>query len=361
MDAFVSHNVLIVDLAADGNYESTIKVAKLWRAANKFFSILDADPQKEKILPRMASFDAAIPSAKVGYANMDDGEMKFLETRLHRKNGTVIPMEIGTVVEDSNVNLDSAIRDAFQVLTNVGKNVIRIAIAASSVENGGFEYANNDADTFATKCAAQLAEDLVDDGTFIDREEAQEQSRICMSPQRLCHYSNKKEEKPMELFGAHTDSSFVTIVPVGAMAGLEVYDEDAQQWYRPELKARKVWEQQELEKNNGQDASNLIAEETLVIDDEGENIIPWHARYVVIMPGEFLQILSRDKIAAAVHRVVVAGGSDASRISAPLLLRGRPGIKINVEKYLGRINGNNLLKEVDGLYMQDIHNAMNQR
>ena len=72
------------------------------------------------------------------------------------------------------------------------------------------------------------------------------------------------------------------------------------------------------------------------------------------MPGEFLQIVSRNEISAAVHRVVASG---PPRISAPVLVRGRPGVTMDVQRYLGEIN-DKLLEQVNGLDMLQIHNAM---
>ena len=77
------------------------------------------------------------------------------------------------------------------------------------------------------------------------------------------------------------------------------------------------------------------------VDDGVDDItIPWHARYILVMPGEFLQIVSRNEVSAAVHRVVAGG---PPRLSAPILLRGRPGMALDVPKYLGEVN-NELLE-----------------
>jgi isopenicillin N synthase-like dioxygenase len=79
-----------------------------------------------------------------------------------------------------------------------------------------------------------------------------------MSPHRLCRYSNndardkeKTKGPTREVFGAHTDSTFITAVPVAAVSGLEVYDEAAEQWYRPEKATRQHW--QHAQKATGKD------------------------------------------------------------------------------------------------------------
>lgn len=364
MDALVAHGCLIVDLADNGaNTDLPLIMAKMWEASTMFFATLDASPEREMQLPKMASIPAS-PYAKMGYINTQDG-MKFMETRVDRATGDVMPAAISSIVGENG--MDSLTR-AFRVVTSVGKDVVRIATAASSVENKGFDALveetpaisgskfSDDAsvgrDTSvstikASESAKLMVDELLDDGTFLYSSE--QEGAVSMSPLRLCSYSNVKEDAPTEVFGAHTDSSFVTMVPVASVSGLEVYDEDAEQWYRPELKARSIWEAERESK--GED--KLAFYETIQVGNDVLQI-PWHARYIIVMPGEFLQIVSRNEIAAAVHRVVASG---PARVSAPVLVRGRPGITMNIPRYLGRIN-DALLAQVNGLNIQQIHDAM---
>jgi isopenicillin N synthase-like dioxygenase len=161
----------------------------------------------------------------------------------------------------------------------------------------------------------------------------------------MCRYSNNnktsnKKEVISEIFGAHSDTSFVTIVPAAKVSGLEVFDEDSLQWYRPELNARKH-------------AKTLDPTGTM----DGQ--YPWHSRYLIVMPGELLQLTSRNNIPAAVHRVVAA--VDSPRLSAPVLLRARPGTEMNVERYMGSLDkAEDLLLGCNGMKMEDIHDALQQ-
>ena len=111
-----------------------------------------------------------------------------------------------------------------------------------------------------------------------------------------------------------------------------------------------TWEAERLE--NGEDPTAVA--QTIEGENGNEIQVPWHARYIVIMPGEFLQIVSRNEIAAAVHRVVASG---PARQSAPILLRGRPGVTMDVKRYIGEVN-NSLLEQIDGRNMQGIHDAL---
>ena len=112
------------------------------------------------------------------------------------------------------------------------------------------------------------------------------------------------------------------------------------QWYRPELNARK---------------------HAKTLDPKGnlDGLFPWHSRYLIVMPGELLQLTSRNNIPAAVHRVVAS--VESPRLSAPVLLRARPGTQMNVERYLGSLDkADSLLLECNGMKMEEIHDALQQ-
>ena len=68
-----------------------------------------------------------------------------------------------------------------------------------------------------------------------------------------------------------------------------------------------------------------------------------------------MQIVSHNEVPAAVHRVVAG---PAPRLSAPILLRGRPSMKLDVGRYLGEASESGLLKECDGMSMDEIHSAI---
>jgi hypothetical protein len=126
--------------------------------------------------------------------------------------------------------------------------MVRLTKAASSVETGAME---GDA---ASKAALLLASELVDDGRSLPASTNVKHAEclVSMSPHRHCRYSNndasdkeKTKAPTLEVFGAHTDSSFIATVPVAAVAGLEVYDEAAEQWYRPEKATWQHWQHEQ--------------------------------------------------------------------------------------------------------------------
>lgn len=285
--------------------------------------------------------------ARVGYSSFDNGSLKFLETRRERKSGDILPEELTNVVGVDGVKVLSS---AFDAITSACKDVVRVAVAACNMEHGAFQRGNNQG-AQASEAANLLVKEVIDDGKPMGETQIEHnEGTVCMSPHRLGQYSDGSdgETAAREVFGAHVDATFITAVPVAATSGLEVYDEDAEKWYRPELKARDTWEAEAHEK--GRDSSGLVEELKDGI------CVPWHSRYIAIMTGEQLQIATRNEIPATVHRVVAAKDGP-SRLSAPILLRPRPGTKFLVGRYLGETMGNPLLQECDGKTMEEVYDA----
>jgi len=355
MNALVAHGVLLVDMTDGGtSFKDAEAMARMWETADDFFE-KSSDSSVAAGLPGMTTvMETGSQHATVGYSEYDSGSMKFLETRRERKNGKFLPAEVKDVVGDGGM---SALESSFDLMAQTGQDVVRIAVAASSVENGAFfsqdtdeAAAERDQMILASKGATLLANELVDDGTplpsgvQIDHSEGD----VSMSPYRLCRYTDGREETgpSREVFGAHTDTSFITVVPVAEISGLEIYDEQAEKWYRPELRARAHWEEEQ--NALGKDPS-LQYDET----SDGKRI-PWHSRYMAMVPGELLQLVTRNEIPAAIHRVVAVKGEQA-RVSAPVLLRGRPGTKFLTDRYIGGWLGDQLILDADGLSMEEIH------
>jgi hypothetical protein len=350
MNALVAHGVLLVDLTNGGESMEEAKVlARMWRAVESFFDAIK-DESVASTLPRMATIqETGSKHAKIGYAVADHGSLTFLETRAERKSGSFLPKEAGDILGDDGV---AAMQAAFDIVAQTAKDVVRIATAASSVEHGAFGGSDEDVQIKkASQAAALMTAELVDDGKPIMANPDLDvyEGTVSMSPHRICRYSENNPDvatAAREVLGAHVDSSFITVVPVAAVSGLEVFDEESEKWYRPELKARSHWE--ELQTRLGKDPSALVEK----MEDGSE--IPWHCRFVALVPGEYLQLVTRDEVPATVHRVVAAKGGH-SRLSAPILLRGRPGTKFLPKRYIGGTLGNPLLEESSGKTMEEIH------
>jgi hypothetical protein len=134
MDAFVSHGVLVVDLTDKGTtFKLAAEVAQMWDTANRFFAALDLDPDLEQSLPEMTSIPAS-KYAKIGYANYNNG-MQFLETRVSRDGSGVLPREALSALGDEG---ERVLAKVFSTIADVGKDVVRIVTAASTIEHEGF-------------------------------------------------------------------------------------------------------------------------------------------------------------------------------------------------------------------------------
>lgn len=277
MEALVSHGCLVVELEENA-------LDPMWKVVEDFFEYVDTSPDFP--IPSLSEVPGLPNAAKVGYANYEDSE--FLETRPTADG--LMPQELERVLSNAQ-----DLRAAFDRIAEVSKRLVTIVVAASTEEADILDD--------AWECSKLLAEELIDDG----------QGR---SPHRLCRYRNDKAVG----FGAHTDSTFITAVPVSQTPGLEVYDDDAEQWLRPEVKFNRE-------------------------------------RHVILMPGELLQIVSRDEVQASVHRVVSVG---SPRISAPILFRGR-NLKLDCDQYLGGTEGWELLKACDGRSLDDIHQELQEK
>ncbi len=151
---------------------------------------------------------------------------------------------------------------------------------------------------------ANLADDVACDSGG-NREEAS------TTAHRLCAYAPSN----VTAFGAHTDTSFFTLVPFARVPGLEVLDPSLQRWVCPEA-----------------DTSS-----------KGEGHL------VLAMPGEFLEVASSGHFEASVHRV--RGGSE-KRVSTPLLGRADlrepwDGLEASSEwRALQKCTANEALKEL---------------
>lgn len=396
MDALVSHSCLIVDLTDGGTrFGDAIKLQNMWESSSKFFEKVASDEKVVKALPTMKVAEGTgSPHAMVGFESYGNGSMKFLETRITRggKSRKIVPDVVEDLIGESSTQ---HMINAFDLMCDVGKDIVRIAVAAANMEYNGFLSQNVESDeisdlpmisglTFddeniagisqddeggnyvdaarlSSEAAKLMVDELIDDGKSALWNE--EQESISMSPHRICRYEGIGQTnenitgKTRETFGAHTDTSFMTLVPVAEVSGLEVFDEDASKWFRPELLARQIWEKDR--EILGQDPTSHT-DTIKVFDGEEEKSVdlPWYCRYVVAMPGELLQVTTRNEVAAAVHRVVSVSNGKV-RISAPVLLRARSGMRMNNSKYFGNPeNTGSLLKECDGMKLEDIHSAL---
>lgn len=98
------------------------------------------------------------------------------------------------------------------------------------------------------------------------------------------------QSHPKTMFGAHTDTSFLTLGMTSSTPGLEILDLETDEWVCP------------------------------------EQLFPWdpnrdQPHMLTVFTGEFLQMLTKQHFAAAIHRVTAF--TPAVRYSCPFIIRGR--------------------------------------
>lgn len=278
----------------------------------------------------------------VGYRH--DDEREFLETRLtsegkcepdfsdtiDRYSDTIVAMYSGlNRIASSVLNDVSDIlgwdRNLLLDLTDIGANGILPKVPVSK-KKGPSEESVPYPDT-APEMRIQYSSSLL----------------------RICKYAhditgNGSQSKSVS-FGAHTDSSFITIAPVSSTPGLEVVDQQRNVWICPEL-------------NNGDEAC------------DGYDV------RVLVFVGEFLQVLTKNRFKATVHRVVefpfsFGGNTNSSsessistryRLSCPYLIRGLNDAVINMHdiKYIHQQDAltPDKVPDLDGTTMKLLHKLL---
>jgi hypothetical protein len=322
----VSHGCLVIDVTNGGkDLVAANLLVDLWHTTEQFYStVVDNNiPLPPRDGPTRGS---------MGYSN--DGMKQLLETQLECATGKILPIQIQAVLGPQGCR---TMEQSFELLSTIGKSIVRVVVAVSTFRARANSPPSVPKHFDALVAAERVVEELLDDGKPLVRKLPGSSDRpvpVGMSVHRLGRYPDKEKA---EVFGAHTDISYVTIVPVAAVSGLEVYDEASGMWYRPELAAKRHYEE-------------------LLKISKDKTELPWHARYVIVLPGELLQVLARQQVLAAVHRVVTMNHG-RTRFTAPVLLRHRSGAILDAERYWGKASSA-FLKECDGMTMDAIHNSM---
>lgn len=326
MDALVSHGCLIIDVGD----EAAAYFMDIWRTAERAFERIDETSGRFSIPSLNIAADVDFNCVK---STKCQGEECF-ETRwrkgLKSSAGAFSP---GSSFLWTAKDIE-ALQKASQYLIQVGKAVSRSVLAACTAEVAKTIPFALPSDFDIIKSAQRATDELMDG--FLETDESDNESSI--PPLRFCRYNNPTADmeaayKEVEVGGAQIDTSFVTLVPVGRVAGLEVFDESAERWYRPELTAYHH-----------------------SLETEAINKEAWYARYVICMPGELLQLLSRTEVLASIHRKIRLKGA---RHSASFLMRCRPIAAIDANRYWGRAS-NELERECDGQLLSDICNQLQQ-
>jgi isopenicillin N synthase-like dioxygenase len=254
----------------------------MWQQLDSFFALPD-ESAKEAAAGPMHEPDGQV----IGYANLDGNA--FLETRLD-STGRLAPADLHAVQ-----GFEGPLLAARRLLCRVTAAVVAAAGASAELDS-----------------AALLR--LVDYDAALPPGQ-----RLTETVHRLCKYAPPARsatevaaahgtddgDAAEVTFGAHTDTTHVTLVPCSGTPGLEIFCPD----------------------NSSSSSSSSSSSTT---GSRGRWVRPEAAsgacsRDVVVLSGELLQALTQGLYSAAVHRVV---SPRRGRLSAPLLVRGRRGAVI---------------------------------
>eukprot|EP00985_Skeletonema_marinoi_P035251 scaffold46045_cov153-Skeletonema_marinoi.AAC.1 len=236
--------------------EDAASIRGLTEYANEFFEKVDYDDTNKKSMKDVGVFriDQFVYAGFDENVN-DEGKMQFLDTRIlpyrtcnNYQEPTLIPLEVGELVGETSL---SDAHKGINTLMDIGYQITSAVLEMQS----------------------DSANKLIDDGTRLEEDnQSMIGSDVSNSYHRLIRYINSQPstDEDTAAFNSHVDSSFLTLIPMPKLPGLEIWS--------PCLK-------------NGKD-------------------------------GEFLQLTSNGKVPTCIHRVLPPM---PGRISTPLFLRPRRG------------------------------------
>ena len=170
---------------------------------------------------------------------------------------------------------------------------------------------------------------------------------------RVCCYPNAPVTSMA--FGAHTDTTMLTMGPISSSPGLELYDRPGQSWVNVEAEC----------------AMSRLARSRPV----SAEVCSVGKITVGLFIGEILQVLTRKYYLATIHRVrAPQGGVHVKRYSCPLLVRGKWGRRIRLGGTDGEDNPidgapvhpggaavADMLPDLDGIDMKTLHRILDHK
>lgn len=257
----------------------------------------------------------------------DEDRMQMLDTRIlpdrtcnNIQEPTLIPLEVGELVGETSL---SDAHKGINTLMDIGYQITSAVLEMES----------------------DSANKLIDDGTRLEEEsESMSGSDVSNSYHRLIRYINSRPstDEDTAAFHSHVDSSFLTLIPMPKLPGLEIWS--------PCLKNGK----------DGQDGEWVRPIKPDCCDLEEDD----DSAYVIAMAGEFLQLTSNGKVPTCIHRVLPPM---PGRISAPLFLRPRrsDAALLDVGLDLGQTYNKDglyyepgLLDECDSMHLWSVHGIL---
>jgi hypothetical protein len=271
--------------------------------------------------------------------------MQVLYTKLiPGDNPILLPLEVGELVGSRSLN---RARDGMGTLFDIGS---QITSAVLGMNDGSIRKLLDDCTRVPTtqhEMVSHNADRIADN--------------VSNSYQRIIRYLKPQEGSNSEndaAFWPHVDSTFLTLIPMPEIAGLEVWCPSIEFGESDVLAERGEWVRP-IQPDASHDSS--VGDKDCI--------------HLVALAGEFLQLLSNGQVPTCIHRVIAPPPSPQNsgippkykpRVSAPLFLRPRRGddATLNVERDLrksgqdGLYFQKNLLEECDDMRVWDYMDCM---
>ncbi|KAL7544107.1 hypothetical protein ACHAXR_013585 [Thalassiosira sp. AJA248-18] len=289
----------------------------LTKYTNRFFERVDNDSCNDDVINT-----GVFRIENHVYAGFDDnvngeGKMQFLDTRIlpskHDIDPLLLPMEVGDLVGAES--LDDA-HEGMNTLLDIGTQITSAVLDMDSLAAGK----------------------LIDDGTHIQQQTTRGKNTDQLEPNasmagdvsnsyhRLIRYLKPQQSSDGAAFQAHVDSSFLTLIPVPELPGLEV-------WCPSNAYNARINEENTSSSRGEWVRPTILFDVLMEKEHESKD-----CAYVLVLAGEFLQLTSNGDVPVCIHRVIppkpanqLDGKQNSKakkykpRVSAPMFLRPRKG------------------------------------
>lgn len=278
--------------------------------------------------------------------------MQVLYTKLlpdpTTNNPLVLPLEVGELVGARSLN---KAQSGMGTLMDIGSQITSAVLGMDESSTNKLLDDCTDVSTQQHDMVSHNADKIADN--------------VSNSYQRIIRYLKPDSAQAATkdaAFWPHVDSTFLTLIPMPEIAGLEVWCPSSRYGESENLAERGEWVRPV--KPVDEESGNSYK-------DDGDSI------HVVALAGEFLQLLSNGQVPTCIHRVIAPkppsppafGFSPKKykpRVSAPLFLRPRRGedAVLDVENDLSTSDDNglyfekNLLNECDSMRVWDYMDCM---
>jgi hypothetical protein len=291
-----------------------------------------------------------------GNVNLE-GKMQVLYTKLiagtaDEETPVLLPLEVGELVGPHSL---SHAHEGMSALLDIGS---QITSAVLGMDASSTNKLLDDCTTRGSGSQQQLCDPLADN--------------VSNSYQRLIRYLEPRQGNAAgeadPAFWPHVDSTFLTLIPMSALPGLEVWCPSSLHAKSSDLAQRGEWVRPIR--------PITIDNDNEFTDDEDDCV------YVFALAGEFLQLLSDGDVPTCIHRVIPPTPSSPDpfgmtlqqkykpRVSAPMFVRPRRGeeailnVRSDLNKSIESITSRGLyfqeglLEECDDMLIWDYMDCM---